>query len=141
MLSFGKYLSEGWEAERHMKYLNRCSKNYDHEGNQNLIIHMAFIIMILVLATVMFIGVKFYLSRRCRGGNRPAKYGPYQRNLITLSQTVQCFILFIITEVILAVSLSILESKGVSRYILHHQLNDLATTETSISATLSGPSC
>ena len=115
MLSFGKYLKEGWEAERHMKYLNRCSKNYDHEGNQNLIIHMAFIIMILVLAIIMFIGVKFYLSRRSQGGSMPAKYGPYQRNVVTLSQTVQCFILFIITEVLLAVSLSALESKGVSR--------------------------
>ena len=137
--SFGKYLKEGWAAERHMKYLNRCSKNYDHEGNQNLIIHMAFIIMILVLAIIMFIGVQFYLSRRSNGTNMPAKYGSYQRNLITLSQTVHCFTLFIMTEVLLAVALNILESNDIPRYVKISQL--LSTNYLCVLVTRFEPLC
>ena len=137
MVDFGQYLKKGWEAEKQMKYLNRCSKNYHHEGkfyivlmrmiglrniyhynigNMNTNIAMGFIFIIIFPAISMFIAVKFFLRRRSNGGGMPPKYGPYQRNLVTLSQTVQFFIFFILTEVFLAVFLTILESRAIARY-------------------------
>lgn len=94
-----------------MKYLNRCKANYESfdDGSKVAKIEIIFIFIIFIPATIMFIGIKYFVSKRSKDHQIPAKFGRYQRNLMTFSQTVTLFISFITFEVAVAVALPLLE--------------------------------
>ena len=110
MIDFGKYLKKGLDAEEEMKYFKLCIKNYDHQTqeNHNLLVSMAFLILILVVALVLFLGVRYYIQMKARR----LLQKNYQRNLVTLAQNFQFFFSFITLEISLAILLNILEQQS-----------------------------
>ena len=94
-------------------------KNYsviDHEkGSQTLKTNMFMLTIFLLIMITMFIGVKFYIGRQSKNGSVPIKYGRFQRNLVTLSQTIQFFFAFIIVEALQQILIIVMESYEVPR--------------------------
>ena len=115
--SFGLYLKRGWEAENSMKYLNRCKTIYESfdDGSKVVKLQIVFIIIIFIPAIIMLIAIKYFVSKRSKDSQIPAKFGRYQRNLLTFSQTVVFFVSFIGVEVALAFGITFLESNSISR--------------------------
>ena len=103
------------EAESKMKYLLRCNKDFQvyQSESKNIWVAMAVLIMIFIVVVPMFAGIKFFIKRR-----GAIIYGKYQRNCVTLSQTVHFVIFYIIFEVSFASSLNIVDSRSVSRYFV-----------------------
>ena len=110
VIDFGKYLKKGLDAEEEMKYFKLCIKNFDHQTqeNHNLLVSMAFLILILVVALVLFLGVRYYIQMKARR----LLQKNYQRNLVTLAQNFQFFFSFITLEISLAILLNILEQQA-----------------------------
>ena len=115
---FGLYLSKGWDAEISMKYLQRCQANFKDfdDGSKIALVQIIFIIIIFLPATVMFIGIRFFVYKNSKSSQIPAKYGRYQRNLLTFSQTTWSLVLFICGEVAIAVLLKLLDQNSVPGY-------------------------
>ena len=111
VIDFGKYLKNGLEAEKEMKYVMRCRKDFSYkvQENHNLLVSMAFIIMILIIAMVLFLGVRYFIQRK----GRKLLRNKLQHNLVTLSETFQFFFVFTIFELFLAILLNVLEEQGV----------------------------
>ena len=112
-IDFGVYLQGVEKAESKMKYLNRCNKNFKtyNQGDKNIWVSMAILMMILSVISTMFIGIHFFMKRRSA-----SIFGKYQRNCVTLSQTVHFVIVYIIFEVSFASSLNILDKLSISRF-------------------------
>ena len=115
-IPFGLYFSKGWEAETTMKYLNRCKTNYQNfdDGSKVIKTEMILAIIIFIPAVIMFLAIRYFVSKRSKDHKVPAIFGRYQRNLLTFNQTVMFLISFIFHEVVLASMLSFLEN-NVSR--------------------------
>ena len=111
-IDFGSYLQGVEVAESKMKYMNRCSKNFKtyNQGDKNIWVSMAVLMMILVLMVTMFVGIHFFVKRR-----GASIFGKYQRNCVTLSQTVHFVIFYIIFEVGFASSLNIMDKYSFPR--------------------------
>ena len=76
---------------------------------------MYIFMMILSISVIMFLCVKYYVGRHSQ--NASVKYGRYQRNIVTLTQTVQFLLSYISVEVLLSLVLSVLEANKFSRQI------------------------
>ena len=102
-----------------MKYLNRCKAIYESfdDGSRVVKLQIVFIIIIFIPAIIMLAAIKYFVSKRSKDNQIPAKFGRYQRNLLTFSQTVTFFVSFIGFEVALAFVISVLEKNTVSRYV------------------------
>ena len=95
-----------------MKYLNLCLGNRE-KGSKTLKVNMYIFMMILSISVIMFLCVKYYVGRHSQ--NASVKYGRYQRNIVTLTQTVQFLLSYISVEVLLSLVLSVLEANKFSR--------------------------
>ena len=100
-----------------MKYLNRCKAIYESfdDGSRVVKLQIVFIIIIFIPAIIMLTAIKYFVSKRSKDNQIPAKFGRYQRNLLTFAQTVTFFIGFIGFEVALAFVITFLENNSISR--------------------------
>ena len=114
-VSFSLYITKGWEAEKYMKNLNRCKAVYEdfNQGSKVYGIQMSSFLIIFP-AVIMVVGIKYFVAKRSKSSQIPAKFGRYQRNLLTYYQIVQYLVTFIILQFVLASLLKGLEENAIS---------------------------